>query len=221
LPETHSLALKATRTNISRGEGRPYQSAASLPTIEDKHQIQQSKRATEQLLTSSDHASVQAGSIPIPSADNQTGLSGSGQLDLQNAVSSQDTSALNRFDEENRGSTVRSPVDYPGTPIRFFPGWQAQLRSPGGSHISFGSPGVEKGNGSYSPASLADHLSRGISFQHRFLSGPLQGGKSPRPPPSKWDDAEKWIVSPGHHESSPQPQLHRPTAQALPSGLYL
>ncbi|KAG0566045.1 hypothetical protein KC19_7G034000 [Ceratodon purpureus] len=219
LPETHSLALKATRTNISRGEGKLYQSAALLPTIEDKHQIQQSKSTSQQLLTLSGHTSAQAGSISFSSADIQTGLSGSGQLNLQNEFSSQDASALNRFDEENKLScSVRSPVDYPGTPIRLFPGWQAQLRSPGGSHISFGSPGVEKGTGSYSPASLAEHLSRGISFQHRFLSGPLQGGKSPRPPPSKWDDAEKWIVSPGHHETSPQPQLHRPTAQALPSG---
>ena len=161
------------------------------------------------------HDSAQ-GSISISPADNLTG-----QLKLQNVVSTQHKSALNGFDEENITSAVRSPVDYPGTPIRFFPGWQAQLRSPGGSHISFGSPGVEKGYGSYSPANLADHLTRGISFQHRFLSGPLYGGKSPRPPPSKWDDAEKWIVNPGHHESSPQPQLHRPSAQALPSGLYL
>lgn len=205
LPETHSLALKATRINVCR-EGK---SCPVAPTIEDKHQIlQQGKRTTQPLLTLSDQTS-----ISVSSKKNQTELTGSGRLNLQSEVSLQETSALHRFDEVNRGSTV------PGTPIRFFPGWQAQLRSPGGSNISSGSPGVEKGL--YSPAGLSDHLSRGISFQHRFLSGPLQGGKSPRPPPSKWDDAEKWIVSPNHHESSPQPQLHRPTVQALPSGLHL
>lgn len=165
--------------------------------------------------------------MSISSTDDHTG-SESSRLNIQTRVSSQNTCVLNRCDEESRGaSTVRSPqlgvmntFEIPGTPLRFFPGWQSQLGSPAGSHLSFGSPGFEKGIGLYSPASLTDHLSKGIPFQHRFLSGPLHGGINTRPPPSKWDDAEKWIASPGHHESSAQPQLQRPL-QALPTGLYL
>ncbi|CAM6034538.1 unnamed protein product, partial [Sphagnum compactum] len=40
-------------------------------------------------------------------------------------------------------------------------------------------------------------------FHQGFFSGPLLNPIiSLKPTPSKWDDAEKWITSPGHHESS-------------------
>lgn len=229
LPETHSLALKATRTNICKRDGssngRLRETSAFLSTIQDKYQIQYGTRS-HQKITSSDRSSAQD-NMSITSRDDHTG-SASSRLNIQTRVSSQNTCILNRCDEENRGtSTVRSPqlgvvntFENPGTPLRFFPGWQSQLGSPAGSHMSFGSPGFEKGIGSYSPASLADQLSKGSPFQHRFLSGPLHSGINTRPPPSKWDDAEKWIASPGHHESSAHTQPQRPL-QVLPTGLYL
>lgn len=48
-----------------------------------------------------------------------------------------------------------------------------------------------------------------LRSQHRFLSGPLMSSMIPKPPPSKWDDAEKWIVSPVHRES-PAKFQHQP-----------
>jgi hypothetical protein len=221
LPETHSLALKATETNICKGEGsesngRLYETSALLPTIEDKYQIQHSKRS----ISSSGHISVQDIMPGVSSTDDLT-RSESSRLNNQTGGSSQDAPV---GDEENRRiSTIPSlklgainPFENPGTPLGLFPGWQIQLGSPVGSHTNLGSPGFDKGIGSRSPASLADHLSRGIPFQHRFLSGPLH---SPRPPPSKWDDAEKWIVSPIHHESSAQPQLQQRCHQLFQTGL--
>jgi hypothetical protein len=60
-------------------------------------------------------------------------------------------------------------------------------------------------------------LDVGLRLQHRFLSGPITGSMIPKPPPSKWDDAEKWIVSPGRKESPTQP--HR-SLQTLLTGVW-
>ncbi|KAG0604313.1 hypothetical protein M758_10G161600 [Ceratodon purpureus] len=209
LPETHSLTLNSIET---KGE-RSYNESALL---QDRHQIQQSKRSHQK--TTSNGDALGQDIMSISSTEYFTG-SESSRMNTQGGVSSQDTPLQNRRIEENRvTSTVHSPqhevtnpFENPGTPLRFFSSWQSQLGSPVGSHIGHGSPGFDKGIiGSFSPANLTDHLSRGIPFQHRFLSGPLHGGISPRPTPSKWDDAEKWIVSPGHHESSTPPKEQRP-----------
>lgn len=61
---------------------------------------------------------------------------------------------------------------------------------------------------------LLTDVGRGLRFQHKFLSGPILGSMAPKPPPSKWDDAEKWIASPGHQESPAQTQ-HRPAQNLL------
>jgi hypothetical protein len=53
-------------------------------------------------------------------------------------------------------------------------------------------------------------LPMGLRFQHKFHSGPITGSMIPKPPPSKWDDAEKWIVSPGHNDQSLAQPHHRP-----------
>lgn len=57
----------------------------------------------------------------------------------------------------------------------------------------------------------------GPRHQHRFFSGPLVGSMIPKPPPSKWDDADKWIVSPRRKQSPTQPQQR--SLQTLLTGL--
>lgn len=220
LLETQPLALKATRANISTGEenshNKPCQTVASLPAVVDKYQIQRNK-GPHQAVTSSDLATVHD-ATSIPAADNQI-TSESSRSSFRNAILPQNLSVPRICHEKNRERlTARGHVDHPGTPARVFSGCQSQSGSPLGNLISFESPGVEMGIVSYSAASLVEHSSRGKSFQHRLLSSPLHGGVCPRPPPSKWDDAEKWISSRSNHElASPQPLLHRPT-QALSSG---
>lgn len=222
LLETQPLALKATRANISTGEenshNKPCQTVASLPAVVDKYQIQRNK-GPHQAVTSSDLATVHD-ATSIPAADNQI-TSESSRSSFRNAILPQNLSVPKICHEKNRERlTARGHVDHPGTPARVFSGCQSQSGSPLGNLISFESPGVEMGIVSYSAASLVEHSSRGKSFQHRLLSSPLHGGVCPRPPPSKWDDAEKWISSRSNHElASPQPLLHRPT-QALSSGKH-
>ncbi|CAK9205066.1 unnamed protein product [Sphagnum troendelagicum] len=99
---------------------------------------------------------------------------------------------------------------YPGTPQRLFPGALQAMYS--GSPTAVGSPRAGgNGNGFYSTVSSSDQkgaaglkASSGTSrFHQGFFSGPLLNPIiSLKPTPSKWDDAEKWITSPGHHESS-------------------
>lgn len=60
-----------------------------------------------------------------------------------------------------------------------------------------------------------------LRYQHRFHSGPLTASMIPKPPPSKWDDAEKWIVSPGHNDQSLAQPHHRPFQTHVTGGASL
>lgn len=220
--------MQATRITIYIREGsyngRLYGTSVLLATIQDNYQMKYTTKA-QQRIALRGQSSAQD-SMPMSSADDHSGSEIS-RLNILTRVATHSTCAVNRCDDVMGASAVQSPqvglvntLENPGTPVRFLPGWQSQLGSPAGSHISFGSPGLEKGVGAFSPASLADQSSKGIPFQYRFLSGPHHGGIHTRPPPSKWDDAEKWIASPGHHESPAQPPVQRPP-QSLPSGLQV
>jgi hypothetical protein len=46
-------------------------------------------------------------------------------------------------------------------------------------------------------------------FHQRVFSSLLLKPLVPKPIPSKWDDAEKWIRSPGHQQSPAHPRLLR------------
>ncbi|CAM6056709.1 unnamed protein product [Sphagnum tenellum] len=106
---------------------------------------------------------------------------------------------------------------YPRTPQRIFPGWQAFTGSPPiPGHVPVAAAAslrASNGNGFYSTVSSSSS-SAGKGPRHvqqRFYSGPLLNPIISKPTPSKWDDAEKWITSPGHQESPAHPQLrHAP-----------
>ncbi|CAM6028140.1 unnamed protein product [Sphagnum balticum] len=110
---------------------------------------------------------------------------------------------------------------YPRTPQRIFPGWQAFTGSPPvAGHVPVAAAAAaaaslraSNGNGFYSTVSSSSS-SAGKGPRHvqqRFYSGPLLNPIISKPTPSKWDDAEKWITSPGHQESPAHPQLrHAP-----------
>lgn len=105
LPETHSLALKATETNTCKGEGsesngRLYETSALLPTIEDKYQIQHSKRS----ISSSGHISVQDIMPGVSSTDDLT-RSESSRLNNQTGGSSTRCSCGRRRKQENLNSS--------------------------------------------------------------------------------------------------------------------
>jgi hypothetical protein len=57
------------------------------------------------------------------------------------------------------------------------------------------------------------------NFHQRVFSSPLLKPLVPKPIPSKWDDAEKWIRSPGHQQSPAHPQLwHLPVLMGSETG---
>ncbi|KAG0615355.1 hypothetical protein M758_5G034500 [Ceratodon purpureus] len=120
---------------------------------------------------------------------------------------------LERGDDTARrsiGPGAAANFGYSGTPLRFFPGWQGPVNS---THAYSPSPKADKGPTTYNLTPSSSDV--GLRLQHRFLSGPIMGSMIPKPPPSKWDDADKWIVSPGRKESPTQP--HR-SLQTLLTG---
>ncbi|KAH9567281.1 hypothetical protein CY35_03G021600 [Sphagnum magellanicum] len=110
---------------------------------------------------------------------------------------------------------------YPRTPQRIFPGLQAFTGSPPvAGHVPVAAAAslrASNGNGFYSTVSSSSSSAEKATgkgprhVQQRFYSGPLLNPIISKPTPSKWDDAEKWITSPGHQESPAHPQLqHAP-----------
>jgi len=97
-------------------------------------------------------------------------------------------------------------------------------------NLTAGSPGAAAschGNYGffYSPAAGASEKYTGSEggstghFHQRVLSSLLLKPLVPKPIPSKWDDAEKWIRSPGHQQSPAHPQLsHLPVLMGSETG---
>ncbi|XP_024378303.1 uncharacterized protein [Physcomitrium patens] len=231
--ETTSLFAQKTESNrlpSSRGSVIPAYKAAG----EDEDQIYQLSE-WYQTSTSSDSASDQEGkesssssTVLYAESDNGTRRREIHISQSQILSSELSTSGSNRLERELEVTKKRlvapgaaSNFGYiPGTPMRFFPVWHGLSGTPLVNNppaLYSASPRVEKGIGSSSPAS-ATGLTTPLRYQHRFLSGPILGSMIPKPPPSKWDDAEKWIVSPGHNEASPVQPPIRPLQAHAPAG---
>lgn len=120
---------------------------------------------------------------------------------------------LERVDSTKRRSVGQGvAVNRPATSS---PGCQEKPRAGSRNHTHNGSsisPTVKKREESVSPATSTDVPVR-LRTQRPFLSGPIVGSMIPKPPPSKWDDAEKWIVSPGRSENPAKP--HYRSLQSL------
>lgn len=99
---------------------------------------------------------------------NYTGSESDSQPRARKKLPSSEILSLDKAEETKRRLTAHGPylskpgaTGYPGTPLRFFPTWQAQLGSPPVcGQISARSPKPEKGIGSYSPASLSGTLNK-------------------------------------------------------------
>lgn len=179
---------------------------ASERVAEDEVQVRQSSELSDSS-TSSNRRYITVSEREARRRDPNSQPTFSGEL-------SSNEKSLDRVDSAKTrsvGQGAAANFGYPGTPLRFFPGWQGNsetLPTNNTHSCPSTSPEVQKGTGYVSPASSTDAHMR-LRSQHRFLSGPLMSSMIPKPPPSKWDDAEKWIVSPVHRES-PAKFQHQP-----------
>ncbi|CAK9863234.1 unnamed protein product [Sphagnum jensenii] len=91
------------------------------------------------------------------------------------------------------------------TPQRFFPA-ALQHHEPAAFSDSSSSP-VAAAHGNLTAGSPGAAAS--CHGNYGFFYSPAAGASVPKPIPSKWDDAEKWIRSPGHQQSPAHPRLLR------------
>ncbi|CAM6051073.1 unnamed protein product [Sphagnum compactum] len=100
------------------------------------------------------------------------------------------------------------------TPQRFFPA-ALQHHEPAAFSDSSSSP-VAAAHGDLTAGSPGAAAS--CHGNYGFFYSPAAGASVPKPIPSKWDDAEKWIRSPGPQQSPAHPQLwHKPEVSSFPA----